>query len=184
MRVYILAPIITSIEPLFTRTPNSLGIASLTPEIAMIYYAHCDHACAMGTVPSNIMRSVTILCLFLVLQLTFCKGDHKPTTFYITGLFPTDSRDQRVKNALGIYPRAAARYAVEEIIQLGLLEAHNVTLELESLPSGCEDAASAGQGLIQAAKLLKKEYGIPSDDDPVGEDNFWMFVDSGSKPEF
>ena len=59
---------------------------------------------------------------------------------------------------LGIYPRSAAIYAVEQINQLGLLSAHNVTLSLEAFHSGCEGTTSGAQGLIEAVRFAEENH--------------------------
>ena len=110
------------------------------------------------------------LFLFLSLLLSPCSANGHPelTTFYITGLFPTGSSDALVRNTLGIYPEAAAQYAVQQINRLGFLTEHNVTLKLESFNSGCRGIASGANGLIQAIQFAK-ERGLH--DTSAGEKN-------------
>ena len=95
-----------------------------------------------------------VWCLFfhlLLLPPPFCSQPTRTNTFYIAGLFPLNTDiNLRARNTLGVYPRAAASYAVRQINQLGLLDAHNVTLSLEPLNSGCLGPASGAHGLIQA----------------------------------
>ena len=103
------------------------------------------------------------ICLFSLLSLlllpTLIVGQSELSIFYITGLFPTGSSDPQVKNALGIYPRAAAQYAVQRVNQLGLLSEYNVTLKLETFNSGCQGIASGTHGLIQAV-LFARRFGV------------------------
>lgn len=93
------------------------------------------------------------------------------STFYITGLFPTESNDPQVRNALGIYPRAAAKYAVQRINQLGILAHHNVTLKLEAFASGCQGIASGAHGLIEAVQFAKR-FGVY--DTSTGEKSVYL----------
>ena len=94
--------------------------------------------------------------LSLLLSLSSANAHPELSTFYITGLFPTESSNLGVRNTLGIYPRAAARYTVQRINQLGLLAEHNVTLKLEAFDSGCQGIASGAHGLIQAVQFAKE----------------------------
>lgn len=101
--------------------------------------------------------SICIVSLLsLLLSPSSVSGRSELSTFYITGLFPTGSSSPQVKNALGIYPRAAALYAVQRINQVGLLADHNVTLKLEALNSGCQGIASGTQGLIEAVQFARR----------------------------
>ena len=84
-------------------------------------------------------------------------GCAEPDVFYITGLFPTESSDNRVRNTLGVYPRAAARYAVNRVNQLGLLDAHNVSLSLRSFDTSCERSASGAHELISAVRFATEQ---------------------------
>ena len=95
-------------------------------------------------------------CLYLLLLSLCCGGYARTNTFYTMGLFPTESRDPYVRNMLGIYPRAAARYALERINQLGVLNAHNLTLNLTVFDPGCRSPDSGARGLIQAVRFAKK----------------------------
>ena len=97
--------------------------------------------------------------LSLLLPPSSAAGQPELNTFYIIGLFPTGSSDPQVRNALGIYPRAAAQYAVQRVNQLGVLAEHNVTLKLESFNSGCQGIASGTHGLIQAI-LFARRLGV------------------------
>ena len=104
---------------------------------------------------ASMSLSSAFLCLLFLLSL--CYGGHARTsTFYITGLFPTESSSLRVRDTLGIYPRAAAKYAEERINQLGVLDTHNVTLNLTVFNSVCGGPASGAHGLIQAVTFAMK----------------------------
>lgn len=110
---------------------------------------------------------VSLLATFLLLSLRSSVGN----TFYITGLFPTGSSDPQMRETLGIYPRAAARFATQQVNQLGLLAKHNVTLKLESFNSGCQGIAFGAYGLIQAIQLARS-IGLHDgiyDDNSIGE---------------
>ena len=72
---------------------------------------------------------------------------------------------------LGIYPRAAAKYAVQRVNQLGLLADHNVTLKLEAFNSGCQGIASGVHGLIQAVQFAKT-FGVY--DTSAGEKSVYL----------
>ena len=96
-----------------------------------------------------------LFCLLIscfLLQSLHC-GHAEQDTFYITGLFQTESRNRRLRNTLGVYPRAAARYAVRRINRLGLLDAHNTSLVLREFSSSCVSPASGAHGLIEAVRF-------------------------------
>ena len=96
-----------------------------------------------------------LFCLLIscfLLQSLHC-GNAEQGTFYITGLFQTESSNRRLRNTLGVYPRAAARYAVRRINRLGLLDAHNTSLVLREFSSSCVSPASGAYGLIGAVRF-------------------------------
>ena len=113
--------------------------------------------------------SLSSAFLYLLLLLLLCYGGHARTsTFYIMGLFPTESSDPRVRNTFGIYPRAAARYAEERINRLGVLDAHNVTLNLTVFNSVCRGPAPGAHGLTLVVSFAKK-WGVHDTSEAGGE---------------
>ena len=121
------------------------------------------HSCAYAYTYISRTKMCLSICLFSLLSLllspSLAIGQPELSTFYIIGLFPTGSSNPQVKNALGIYPRAAAQYAVQRVNQLGLLTEHNVTLKLEAFNSGCQGIASGTHGLIEAV-LFARRFGV------------------------
>lgn len=102
-------------------------------------------------------RSVYLFSLLsLLLSSSSVAYQSELDTFYIIGLFPTGATDPQVKNALGVYPRASAQYAVKRINQLGFLAKHNVTLKLEAFNSGCQGIVSGTHGLIEAVLFARR----------------------------
>lgn len=105
-------------------------------------------------------RSIYLFSLLsLLLSPGSAAGQPELDTFYIIGLFPTEATDPQVKNALGVYPRASAQYAIKRINQLGFLAKHNVTLKLEAFDSGCEGIVSGTHGLIESV-LFARRFGL------------------------
>ena len=121
---------------------------------------------------SKVSVSTAGFYLSLVLSL-YWVGDARISSFYITGLFPTESKDIRTRNELGIYPKVAAKFAVARINQLGILDAHNVSLKLEVFDSHCQSSASGAHGLIQAVRFAK-ERGIHDTSNSGGENSAWL----------
>lgn len=97
----------------------------------------------------------SMLLLFLVCTLSPAFATLSTNTFYLTGLFPLDSRDARTQLDLGIYTKAAAEMAVRDINRVQLLGSHNFTMKLIPLNSGCQKATSAN-ALVEMVEFLKE----------------------------
>lgn len=76
-------------------------------------------------------------------------------TFFIAGLFPSNIADPQDRIRLGVYPELAARLAAQQVNEGGLLSAHNVSLELLSFGTGCDQDTTN----IAYLKLLGKVRG-------------------------
>lgn len=58
--------------------------------------------------------------------------------FYIGGLFPSDSDDPQIRDALGVYPKLAAQLALQHITEKGFLSAVNISMEMVAFGTRCE----------------------------------------------
>ena len=81
--------------------------------------------------------------------------------FYIGGLFPSDVADLQDRLRLGVYPEMAARLAVRQINEDGLLSAHNVSLEMLSFGTSCDQDAAVYAYLQLKAKISKTARYMP-----------------------
>ena len=76
--------------------------------------------------------------------------------FYIGGLFPNNVADLQDRLRLGVYPEMAAQLAVLQVNQAGLLAAHNVSLELLSFGTSCDQEAAVYAYLQLVVKAKEK----------------------------
>ena len=74
--------------------------------------------------------------------------------FYIGGLFPYDSSDPQVRDALGVYPKLAAQLALQRINDGGLLSALNFSMEMLTFGTSCE-MDSAVYAYLQLMEALQ-----------------------------
>lgn len=74
--------------------------------------------------------------------------------FYIGGLFPYDSSDPQIRDALGVYPKLAAQLALQHINDAGMLSALNFSLEMLTFGTSCEKD-SAVYAYLQLMEALQ-----------------------------
>ena len=91
------------------------------------------------------------LCVLLLY--TLCSAEDQERKFYIAGLFPSDIEDPQDRTRLGVYPELAARLAAGQVNEGGLLSAHNVTLEVLSFGTGCDQEAAVYAYLQLTTKI-------------------------------
>lgn len=82
------------------------------------------------------------LLYFAVLCAVTASASQGLQRFYIGGLFPDDSPDAGVRDALGVYPKLAAQLAVRHINEAGLLSALNYSLEMLAFGTSCKKDAA------------------------------------------
>ena len=96
-----------------------------------------------------------LLCLVVALSaLGAGRADGALQKFYIGGLFPNDTEDERVRNSLGVYPEVAATLAVQHVQESGLLASHNISLEMLSFGTSCMEA-SAVRSYLQLTRAIR-----------------------------
>ena len=100
------------------------------------------------------MESCSLCCCLAVLSaLALCRG--ATNKFYIGGLFPDDSKDPQVRDALGVYTRLAAQLAVQHVNEGGVLAAYNLSLEMLSFGTSCRKD-SAVYAYLQMTEALQE----------------------------
>lgn len=97
-----------------------------------------------------------LLCIFMLLAVA-SRLDATRRKFYIGGLFPSDVADLQDRLRLGVYPEMAARLAVRQINEDGLLSAHDVSLEMLSFGTSCDQDAAVYAYLQLKAKISKPD---------------------------
>ena len=93
--------------------------------------------------------------LFCYLLVLLSAGNSRGAKFYIGGLFPNNVADVQDRLRLGVYPEMAAQLAVLQVNQAGLLAAHNVSLELLSFGTSCDQDAAVYAYLKLTSKIGK-----------------------------
>ena len=79
--------------------------------------------------------------LFLLSALTATIGNCQ-RVFELVGLFTTIDPDPFISEAYGIYPREAARLAVEHVREEGLLDEYNYQLKLFEVETVCDQTGA------------------------------------------
>ena len=88
---------------------------------------------------------VAVFCAFLLLINTLsidASGSNASRAFQLVGLFTTIDPDPFISEAYGIYPREAARLAVEHVREEGLLDEYNYQLKLFEVETVCDQTGA------------------------------------------
>ena len=98
------------------------------------------------------MNLLSVLLLLSVTITTNCLR-----VFELVGLFTTAHPDPFISEAYGIYPREAARLAVEHVREEGLLDEYNYQLKLFEVETVC-DQTGAVIAALEFARYHSKLY--------------------------
>ena len=118
--------------------------------------------CRSGSVCKSLRMKKTwfpfTLCTCALL-LSLCTGieanANAPNVFELVGLFTTVHSDPFISEAYGIYPREAARLAVEHVREEGLLDEYNYQLKLFEVSTVC-DQTGAVIATLEFARVTGK----------------------------
>lgn len=99
----------------------------------------------------------SFLCFAVLFAVTACRTGSGLQRFFIGGLFPNDSDDVELRDALGVYPKLAAQLAVQHINEAGLLSALNFSLEMLAFGTSCKKDAAVYAYLQLMEALQEKE---------------------------
>ncbi len=90
------------------------------------------------------MSPLAVLSVIAILTKAVWCVQHPSNFFEIVGMFTTvsTSTDPNVRETYGIYPREAARLAVEHVRAEGILTEHNYDLRLFEFESRCDQTGA------------------------------------------
>ncbi len=88
------------------------------------------------------MSPLAVLSVLVILSKSVLCVQQPSNIFEIVGMFTTTSTDPSIRDTYGIYPREAARLAVEHAREEGLLTRHNYDLKLFEFESRCDQTGA------------------------------------------
>lgn len=94
-------------------------------------------------------RLNAMIIVALLVRLSVCANQSK--VFELIGMFTiTDYSDPNLRDAYGIYPREAAKLAVEHVRAEGILTEHNYDLEMFVIDTPCDQTGAVVANLEYA----------------------------------
>ena len=92
------------------------------------------------SIARNLQNLPMITCIIFFLACSVRINAYE--TFQLVGLFTTIDPDPFIGEAYGIYPREAARLAVEHVREEGLLDEYNYQLKLFEVETVCDQTGA------------------------------------------